>query len=77
MVFSGTVIAFGQVLYIVALSIAVNTGLVTLMSFNAVIISYLVSVFRYGEAINYVCLVGGALIIYGVVTVVFNKEIKD
>lgn len=67
------VIAVGQILFVIGLSIAVNTGIVTLMSFNAVIISYLISVFRYGEAINYVCLAGGALIIYGVVTVVLNK----
>ncbi len=67
------VIAVGQILFVIGLSIAINTGLVTLMSFNAVIISYLISVLRYGEAINYVCLAGGALIIYGVVTVVLNK----
>jgi len=73
----GVPMAVGNILYIYALTINKNTGLVTICISSAVVVGYLISIFRYNETINYICLFGSICIIIGLyVALTSNKEMK-
>ena len=41
--------------------------------FTAIIVGYLVSIFRYGEEVNVFCVVGALAIVVGVICILLNK----
>ena len=42
--------------------------------FTSIIVGYIVSLVRYGEEVNEVCLVGVVFIVVGIIMIVRNKE---
>ena len=57
--------AFGNALYIYGLKESTNTGLATMCITSAVLLGYIVSIFRYDESLDYICLIGSSLIVIG------------
>lgn len=72
--FSGLGIAMCQILFISALNMTKNTGLLTLLIFIYIIPSYIISFFRYNEPLNPFCITGIGFMLYGLYTAIFNKE---
>lgn len=69
----GAPMALGNILYIHALSINKNTGLMTLCISSSVFVGYLISVFRYKESINYICFIGSIFIVLGLIIALTGK----
>ena len=55
-----------------ALLITKKIGTMTMVGFIGVIFSYFWSILRYGEQLNYICLLGTVLVIYGVSQIVLK-----
>lgn len=70
----GFVTAFSQIFFIGAIKMTKNTGVVTTFSFTSVIVGYLVSVIKYNEPINPVCIMGGGLILFGLLRIVLKDK---
>ena len=51
-----------------------NYGTLTPFIFTSIIFGYVVSVVRYGEDINMICVVGALAIVMGIVNIVRNKD---
>lgn len=66
----------GQLSYIGALLICHHYAMLTPFMFTSIVVGYLVSVLRYGEEVNLICLVGAFAIIIGIVFIVRSKEKK-
>lgn len=71
---SGLVITIAQITFIGATTMTKNTGVLTMFMFVGVIVGYLVSVFKYNEAINPICTAGAALIIFGLSKIVLKDK---
>lgn len=69
--------AMGNIMYIYALMINKNTGLVTICISSAVVVGYVISVFRYNEAINLICLAGSILIVVGLIVALTAKKVNE
>ena len=69
--------AIANIMYIYALMINKNTGLVTICISSAVVVGYVISVFRYNEAINFICLTGSILIVVGLIVALSAKKSND
>jgi drug/metabolite transporter (DMT)-like permease len=70
----GFVTAFSQIFFIGAIKMTKNTGVVTTFSFNSVIVGYLVSVIKYNEPINPVCIIGAGLILFGLLRILLKDK---
>ena len=68
--------AVGQMTYFGALLITKNTGNLTMMIFVSVVVGYVVSILRYNEAINPICLFGTVLIVFGLARIVLKDKIE-
>ncbi len=68
-------LAGGQMTYFGALLITKNTGNLTMMIFVSVVVGYVVSILRYNETVNPICLVGTALIVFGLARIVLKDKI--
>lgn len=66
--------AIGQICFIGAIVMTKNTGVLTMFQFSSVIYGYLVSVLKYHEPINPICIVGGFLIIFGLGKIVLKDK---
>ena len=55
-----------------ALLITSKVGIMTMVGFVGVVFSYFLSIFRYGEEVNYLCVTGTVLVIYGVSQIVLK-----
>ena len=64
----------GQLAYIGAILLWHNYAILTPFMFTSIIFGYLMSVFRYGESINVVCLLGSIAIVIGIVFIVRCKD---
>ncbi len=73
----GFVIAFAQITFIGAMTMTKNTGVLAMFLFVGVIVGYLVSVFKYNEAINPICTIGALLIIFGLSKIVFKDKTNE
>ncbi len=73
----GAPMAVSNIMYIYALMINKNTGLVTICISSAVVVGYVISVFRYNEAINFICFTGSVLIVVGLVVALTAKKINE
>jgi drug/metabolite transporter (DMT)-like permease len=74
---SGLPLTLGQLCYIASLLICHDYGMLTPFMFTSIIWGYVVSVFRYGETINVVCLFGAVAIVVGIVFIVRCKDRRD
>ena len=70
----GIPITMGLSAYVLALLLTKNYGTLTPFMFTSIIFGYLVSIFRYGEDVNVICLIGAVAIVFGIVFNVKNKE---
>ena len=73
LILCGAPMAIGNILYIHALKINKNTGLATICISSAVVVGYLISVLRYNEPINYICLSGSLCIVGGLIIALTAK----
>lgn len=62
----GLLIALAQAFFMSALLLSKKSGPITMVGFVGVIISYLISVFRYQEPLSIICVVGAALALVGI-----------
>ncbi len=69
----GLVLGGGFTMFNIGLSLSENTSVCSMLSQFTVIIGYGYSVFRYGEPLNIVCILGTILLVYGVFSVIFKK----
>jgi drug/metabolite transporter (DMT)-like permease len=66
LLYQGLPLAIGQTFFSNALKLTKNHGITTMVGFIGVILGYFVKVLRYKEDINYICLFGSILIMFGV-----------
>jgi hypothetical protein len=57
-----------------SLTLTKHYGMVAPFQFASIIVGYFLSIFRYGEAINLVCVLGTMLICFGVVFMLRERE---
>jgi hypothetical protein len=69
----GIPIAIAQSLFSYSLLICKSSGIVTMMNFLGVVLGYFVSIFRYDETINVICLAGTCLVLLGIYRIVLVK----
>ena len=67
---------FDQWFLIGALTMSKTSGIISMISFNATIVAYLVSVFRYDERPNMFINVGICLLLLGLYQTLFNIDKK-
>lgn len=71
--FTGIPLTIAQTLFRAALRMSKNTGMVSIMGFSAVVVSYFISIFRYNEKPNIVTTVGVVLVLFGLWRTIFGK----
>lgn len=71
--FTGIPLTIAQTLFIAALRMSKNTGMVSIMGFSAVVVSYFINIFRYNEKPNIVTTVGVVLVLFGLWRTIFGK----
>ena len=71
---TGIPLSLGQTIYIAALRMSRNAGLVSITGFVTVGISYLISIFRYHEKPNVVTSLGVGLALFGVWRTIFGRS---
>ena len=74
--FTGLPCFIVQILVIASLTMSKQTGVISLMGFSAVFISYLISIFRYNEIPNVVNVIGITLVVGGCTKTVLNTSIN-
>jgi uncharacterized membrane protein len=72
--FTGLPTSLGAICHITALTITKNYAVVTPFMFSGIVLGYLVSILRYNEKINFICLLGSLGIVIGIITILRNKE---
>ena len=55
------------------LFISANTGVSTMITQITIVFGYIVSTVRYEESINYICLLGAAVLIGSIYATIFDK----
>lgn len=71
---TGIPLIIAQWLYIAALTMTKYTGVLNMINFQSIFVSYLISIIRYKEKPNLITNIGIILVFYGVWKTVFNKE---
>ena len=71
---TGLPVTFGGLFMIKALLTTNNYGVLTPFMFCSILVGYMISVVRYDEKINIICLVGAIAIMTGIVFVARCKE---
>ena len=71
---TGIPMVLGQFMGISAMIMTKKLGMVTPFQFTNIVLGYLVSIFRYNESVDIICLIGGMAIILGVVFIVRYKD---
>jgi drug/metabolite transporter (DMT)-like permease len=74
--FSGVPLVVGMLGFNGALTISHRYGLVAPFQFAAIVVGYLVSVVRYGEALNWFCMGGTLAIVIGVIFLLRHKDTR-
>lgn len=72
LLFQGLPLAFGQFLKMHALLLTKKTGTMAMIGFVGLAFSYFLSIFRYGEEVNWLCLSGTILVLIGVAFIVIK-----
>lgn len=65
--------ATANYLFILGMFISENTGVSIMLNHLTIIYVYLISTIRYGEEINYICLLGAVVLIGSIYNTVFTK----
>ena len=73
MLCSGSIMALCQIMFISALRLTKYTGKLTILMLLYGIPSYCISIFRYGESLNWITVFGFILMGFGLYKCVFNK----
>lgn len=68
----GLITAFGQIFFMSALLLTKKLGQVSIIGFVSVIFSYFLSVFRYNEPINFLCVFGSLAALFGIYHIVIK-----
>lgn len=71
----GLPMTIGQLLYIGAIGLTKHYGAITIVSFVSIIFGYCVSMIRYNESVNPICVFGSFCIIAGLISVIMCKEV--
>jgi uncharacterized membrane protein len=74
--FTGLPCFIVQILVIAALTMTKQTGVMSLMGFSMVLVSYLISIFRYHETPNLICFIGIMLVIGGCARTILNISVN-
>jgi drug/metabolite transporter (DMT)-like permease len=74
LILCGAPIAVSNLLYVHAMRINKNTGLLNLLMFLSVVVGYGMSIFRYGESVNIICLLGSLMILLGLMKTFLQKD---
>ena len=72
LLFQGVPLAIGQFFMMHALLITKKTGIMSMIGFVGLAFSYFLSIFRYGEEVNWLCLSGTLLVLVGVAFIVIK-----
>lgn len=72
--FSGLIMSTCQIMFISALNLSKNSGKLTMLMLLYGVSSYCISYFKYGERINLLCVIGLALMGYGLYKTIFSKK---
>jgi hypothetical protein len=72
-VFSGIPQNIAQILFFSSQLLCKNTGLLNIISFVTVGVGYCISILRYHEPLNYICVIGLFIIIYGISKAILNR----
>ena len=75
-IFSGIPLTMGQLMFVGALLICHDYGMLTPFMFTSIIFGYLMSVIRYGQSVNVICLLGSVAIVFGIIFIVRCKDKK-
>ena len=70
----GLLLGVSTYMYILALFMTKNTGNVTIVGFSTVIVGYVISLVRYGEAPNIFGVIGSVCILVGLVCILFKRS---
>lgn len=73
----GIVMALSQITFIGATTMTKNTGILTMFGFVSVFVGYIVSVFKYNEAVNPVCIFGAGFILLGLGRIVLKDKSQE
>ena len=71
---TGVPMALGQFFGISAFVMTKKLGMVTPFQFTNIILGYLVSILRYDESVNMICLIGGVAIVMGIIFIIRYKD---
>lgn len=70
--FQGMVLSLAQSIQITSLLLTDKSGIMSMVGMLTIALSYVFSVFRYSENINYICLFGAVLVVLGVYQIVIK-----
>ena len=70
---TGFLSTLNMYLFIGAIKLSKNTGIMMMITLTNVVWAYFVSIFRYGESQNVICILGILLVIGGVWKSLFSK----
>ena len=72
MVYQGVPLAVSQHFFMLALVLSDKSGIITMVGFVGMVFSYFLSVIRYDESLNWICVVGALLVTLGVYRIVIT-----
>lgn len=72
MLIQGVLLALAQHFFMLALVLTSRSGITTMVGFVGMVFSYFLSVWRYSEPLNGICVGGAALVIFGVYLIVIK-----
>ena len=70
---TGLPLIITQLFFISAFALTEEHGRLSVMIFSEVIVSYLISIFRYHEDVNFASILGTSLAIFGILKCILNK----
>lgn len=73
LIWVGAFLLIAEICFTLSLNLSENIGLTNITAFFNVVVGYSIGVLRYGETIDYVSLIGTALVLGGVAMVILTK----
>lgn len=71
---TGIIMVITQLLFISAFALTHEHGRLSVMTFSTVIMSYIISIFRYHESVNIIATLGTGLTVFGILKCILNKS---
>jgi len=69
---SGVTMIFVQILFVSAYNISKNAGILTMLCMLSIVTSYLISILKYHEEVNPICVLGLLLLCFGLIKIITN-----